>query len=158
MINTSQSKNILNIKAVGVFLLSVIYIPLTSIQIRAQEIAPPTIRPPQSQPRELETLPTLKEILPELPDRTAPDDSDLIRDFANTVFIKKFEIVGSTVFTPEELAKVLKPYTLRRLAFTEILSAQQANRSPLCRSGLYYVGNVCTSPKVRRRYDHHRSH
>ena len=28
--------------------------------------------------------------------------------------------------TPEELAEVLKPYTLRRLSFTEILAAQQA--------------------------------
>ena len=86
----------------------------------------PPVLPPQPQPQEPETLPPLEEILPELENPTAPDDSNRTTDFANTVFVKKFEVVGSTAFTPEELAEVLKPYTLKRLSFSEILAAQEA--------------------------------
>ncbi|MDJ0678467.1 MAG: ShlB/FhaC/HecB family hemolysin secretion/activation protein [Xenococcaceae cyanobacterium MO_167.B52] len=95
----------------------------------AQNVPPPNIPPslpPQTEPVKPETLPPLEQILPEL-EQISPDDSpNIIEDVPNTVFIRKFEIVGSTVFTPEELAEVLKPYTLRRLSFTEILAAQQA--------------------------------
>lgn len=96
--------------------------------VQAQNAPPPTIPPlpPQLPSAEPETLPSLEEILPELEQKTTPDPPDTIKDFFNTFFVKKFEIVGSTVFTPEELAEVLKPYTLRRLSFTEILAAQQA--------------------------------
>ena len=101
------------------------YLLLATDLVKAQNITPIPL-PPQPQPREPETLPKLEEILPELEDRTVPDNSSTIKDFDNTVFVKKFEIVGSTVFTPEELAQVLKPYTLRRLSFAELLTAQRA--------------------------------
>ena len=106
------------------FLASLIYSLLIAKRVEAQ--VAPTILPPQPPPREPKTLPPLEEILPELEDRSVPDDSNTIKDFANTVFVKKFEIVGSTAFTPEELARVLKPYTLRRLSFAELLNAQRA--------------------------------
>ena len=110
-----------------IFLTSTAYLLFVTNSVQAQDSLPPTIPlPPQPQLPEPETLPPLKEILPELEEDSTPDNSDRLRDFNNTVFVKKFEIVGSTVFTPEELAEVLKPYTLRRLSFTEILAAQQA--------------------------------
>lgn len=107
-----------------ILLISTVYLLFVINSVKAQN-APPT-RPPQTTPTEPEPLPTLEEILPGLEDKSAPNTSDQIRDFSNTVFVKKFEIVGSTVFTSEELAKVLEPYTLRRLSFTEIIAAQQA--------------------------------
>ena len=113
-------------KATKVLLISTVYLLLTTRLVKAQDVPldiPPL--PPQSPPAEPETLPPLEDILPEL-EQAVPDDSDTIRDFNNTVFVKKFEIVGSTVFRPEELAVVLKPYTLRRLDFNELLTAQRA--------------------------------
>ena len=113
-------------KVTSVFIASLIYILLTSHLAIAQNPDPAIIPlPPQQPPAEPETLPPIEEILPELDQKSQPDDFDGIRDFANTVLVKKFEIVGSTVFTAEELAAILKPYTLRRLSFSEILAAQQ---------------------------------
>ena len=106
-----------------IFLLSLVYLLSTTKQGKAQ-VRPPVPLPPQPPQPEPETLPPLEEILPEL--EQPPDERDRIIDFSNTVFVNKFEIVGSTVFTPEELAKVLQPYTRRRLSFAEILAAQQA--------------------------------
>ncbi|VEP15473.1 Surface antigen (D15) [Hyella patelloides LEGE 07179] len=86
---------------------------------------PPSL-PPQLEPVEPETLPPLEEIFPELEQTTPRDAPNTVEDAPQTIFVKKFEIVGSTVFTPEELVEVLKPYTMRRLSFTELLAAQQA--------------------------------
>ena len=114
-------------KATTILVTSTVYLLLITNSAQAQNSSPPAIPlPPQPPQPEPETLPPLEEILPELEQNTTPDNFDRTRDFNNTVFVKKFEIVGSTVFTPEELAQVLKPYTLRRLSFTEILAAQQA--------------------------------
>ena len=81
--------------------------------------------PPQPEPLEPERLPPLEEVLPQL-DLPDKDFSDLPENIPQTVFVKKFIVVGSTVFTADELARVLKPYTLRRLSFSELLTAQQA--------------------------------
>ena len=114
-------------KIVKIPLISAIYLLLATDLVKAQNDTPPIPLPPQPEPREPETLPPLEEILPELENPTAPDDSNTtIKDFANTIFVKKFEIVGSTAFTPEELARVLKPFTLKRLSFSEIIAAQKA--------------------------------
>ena len=91
---------------------------------QAQNISPPL--PSQPTPIEPETLPSLDEIIPELEETTPQDSPTVIEGVPQTIFIKKFEIVGSTVFTPEELAVVLKPYSMRSISFTELLAAQQA--------------------------------
>lgn len=108
-----------------IFWLTTAYWLATANLVKAQ--APPTSipLPPQPEPAEPEVLPPLEEVLPELetPLETTPDR---IENAPQTVLVKKFKIVGSTVFTPEQLARVLQPYTLRRLTFTELLAAQQA--------------------------------
>lgn len=101
---------------------------LLTANLAQGQTAPPTLvppLPPQPEPSEPETLPPLEEILPEL-DNTPENAPNGARNRPLTVFVKKFAIAGSTVFTPEELAQVLKPYTLRRLTFSELLAAQQA--------------------------------
>lgn len=103
---------------VNIYLLSII--SLVKAQAEPEIPAPPL--PLQPQPIEPETLPSLEEILPEL-NPTKPDN---LEGTTNKVFVKNFEIVGSTVFTPEELAEVIKTYTMRQISFTEILEAQQA--------------------------------
>ena len=92
---------------------------------QAQNISPPL--PPQPEPIEPEALPPLEEVLPELePTPEQYQYPNTVEDVPQTVFIKKLEIIGSTVFTAEELAKVFEPYTMRRLSFIELLAAQQA--------------------------------
>ena len=107
-------------------LLASLICSLSIVKVAEAQVTPTVPLPPQPQPEEPKTLPPLKDILPELEDRSVPGNFDRIQDFTNTVFVRKFEIVGSTAFTPEELARVLKPYTLRRLSFAELLTAQQA--------------------------------
>ena len=98
--------------------------PIVTIEeTESAPVSPPL--PPTSPPEEPKTLPVLEEILPELeitPENSAPE----VEAVPNTVFVKRFEIVGSTVFTAEEIAKVLEPYSRRTVSFSELLAAQQA--------------------------------
>jgi hemolysin activation/secretion protein len=43
-----------------------------------------------------------------------------------TLTIDRFEVIGSTVFTPEELAAVTAPFTKRPITFAELLQVQDA--------------------------------
>lgn len=109
-----------------IFWLSTIPFLLINPLAEAQDI-PPQL-PPQTQPVEPKPLPSLEEILPQL-ERVTPQEENspnTVEEVPQTVLIRKFEIIGSTAFSAEELAKVLKPYTMRRLSFTELLAAQQA--------------------------------
>ena len=109
------------------WLLAIGYSLSLTSSTQAQNITPPALPLPPSTPQpELETLPSLEEVLPQLEERKPKSSPHIIEAVPQTVLIKKFAIVGSTVFTPEELAVVLQPYVLRRLSFNELLTAQQA--------------------------------
>ena len=97
---------------------------LSIIHLAQAQTSPNIPLPPQNEPPQPEVLPPLDEVLPQLqaPTEITPEG---IEDAPQTVFVKKFVVAGSTVFTAEELAKVLKPYILRRLSFPELLAAQQ---------------------------------
>ena len=113
---------------VNIFCLFTVYSLSIANRAEAQNVPPPSTPPlpPQPQPAEPETLPPLEEILPELEETTPEDAPNKIEGIPQTIFIQKFEIVGNTVFTPEELAVVLEPYTMRNISFTDLLAAQQA--------------------------------
>ena len=123
-------KNIFNGKLTIIRISWLLIIAFLSIPnlAKAQNLSPPTIPPlpPKPEPVEPDTLPPLEEILPELEPTTPEDSFNEIEGVPNTVVVRKFEIVGSTVFTPEELAQVLEPYSMRRISFTELLAAQKA--------------------------------
>ena len=116
------------VKITNIFWLVTLYLLSITNPAKAQNAPPPSTPPlpPQAEPIEPETLPPLEEISPELEETIPEDAPNVIEGVPNTVFVKKFEIVGSTVFTPEELAAVLEPYSMRRISFTELLAAQQA--------------------------------
>ncbi len=44
-------------------------------------------------------------------------------DFSTQIVVKKFEIIGSTVFTPAELAAIIAPLTNRSIGFPQLLQA-----------------------------------
>lgn len=43
-----------------------------------------------------------------------------------TITVNRFEVVGSTVFSPQTLAKVTAPFTNRPISFAELLQAHSA--------------------------------
>jgi hemolysin activation/secretion protein len=84
----------------------------------------PVLPNPQPTP-EAEPLPPIEDVFPQPQNPQTPTQPSL-EDIPGTVIIRKFEVVGSTVFSQEELAAVLKPYTLRPITFAELLEAQRA--------------------------------
>lgn len=106
---------------------------LTIQQCRAQTVNPDLPSPQDVQPPKPQPLPT-----PSPPQRLPPP-SDLLEpsipspipsqplpDIPDTVVIKKFEVVGSTVFSQEELAKRLKPFTNKPITFEQLSQASSA--------------------------------
>ena len=79
---------------------------------------------PETQPA-VEPLPPLEELLPQL--EIAPNSSQpIIEENPGEIIIEQFKVIGSTVFSAEELAAVLEPFTKRAISFAELLQAQEA--------------------------------
>lgn len=69
-------------------------------------------------------LPPPEELLePALPIPTPPES---VPGGLQTINIERFEVVGSTVFTSAQLAKVLEPFTNRPISFAELFQARSA--------------------------------
>lgn len=93
-----------------------------ALPLQAQTIQPVT--PPEQEFEELSPLPPLEENL--LSPEATPEIPATVLPIPDKIIIRKFNVVGNTVFSQEEIDKVLKPYTLRFITFTELLEAQAA--------------------------------
>ncbi|MBW4639571.1 MAG: ShlB/FhaC/HecB family hemolysin secretion/activation protein [Gloeocapsa sp. UFS-A4-WI-NPMV-4B04] len=72
-----------------------------------------------------ETLPPPEELLQSPPPiRTIPTPTP--GEAHETFTVERFNVIGSTVFSPEELNRVLAPFTNRPLTFTELFQARSA--------------------------------
>jgi hemolysin activation/secretion protein len=126
----------------SLLLLQLVGIGLTSIiEIRAAN-AQNIERVPSRETPEIETLPVPPPEPPRLetPTPPLPSPEDLLKPIEPTptpqeelpatipgeITVKRFEFVGSTVFTREQLAEVTKPYTDRPISFSELLQARSA--------------------------------
>jgi hemolysin activation/secretion protein len=89
------------------------------------QTTPQPVLPQPEPPPETEPLPPLEEVLPK-PEQGPATPPSSLEDIPGTTIVRKFEVVGSTVFSEAELAEVLKPYTLRPISFAELLQAQEA--------------------------------
>ena len=86
-------------------------------------------------------LPPPEELLePSSPTPTTPEN---IPGGLRTINVERFEVVGSTVFSPEQLAKVLAPFTNRPISFAELFSARSAITQ------LYFDNGYITSGAYR---------
>jgi len=74
---------------------------------------PPAIPPPLPPPEELLQTPSSPPLAPSAPGQS-PD----------AVVVKKFEVLGSTIFSPEEFAKVTAPFTNRPISLAELFQAR----------------------------------
>ncbi|AFY57566.1 hemolysin activation/secretion protein [Rivularia sp. PCC 7116] len=88
-----------------------------------QDVQPPT---PQTAPtpRLPVPLPPPSELLEPSTPNIAPPQT--LPDIPDTVIIQKFEVVGSTVFSEEKLAAILKPFTNKPITFEQLSQAKSA--------------------------------
>jgi hemolysin activation/secretion protein len=88
----------------------------------AQDILPPS-RQPQPEP----SPPTSQPAPLDLPSPTPSPTPDVLPDGTlSTIQVTRFEVVGSTIFSAEELAKVTQPFTNRPLSFSELSQVSTA--------------------------------
>ncbi|MDZ7970371.1 MAG: ShlB/FhaC/HecB family hemolysin secretion/activation protein [Nostoc sp. DedSLP03] len=87
-----------------------------------QDIQPPIPSPPPS-PEVPQPLPPPAQLLP--PSAPAPTpDTPLPGNFPQTIVVERFEVVGSTVFSAQELAKATAEFTKRPISLTEVYQAR----------------------------------
>ncbi|NEQ97763.1 MAG: ShlB/FhaC/HecB family hemolysin secretion/activation protein, partial [Cyanothece sp. SIO2G6] len=99
-------------------------VPETTLLI-GQRLPPQPTLPDAPPP----SLPDLDELLRSpLSPTPVPDlvPDPILDDTRLTVFVERFEVMGSTVFSDAELAAVLEPFTNRELSLTELYAARSA--------------------------------
>ncbi|HIK19417.1 MAG TPA: BamA/TamA family outer membrane protein [Leptolyngbyaceae cyanobacterium M33_DOE_097] len=79
---------------------------------------------PLPEPRPQPQLPPADDLLRSPPSETPPEIAP--GDDSVTIVVKAFKVVGSTVFSEQQLATVLQPFTNRPLTLTELLQARTA--------------------------------
>ncbi|HLP88471.1 MAG TPA: ShlB/FhaC/HecB family hemolysin secretion/activation protein [Nostocaceae cyanobacterium] len=83
------------------------------------QVPPPSSLPlPQLPP----TLPPPSDLLPPTP--TTPAPNQLPPDVPQTIVVERFEVVGSTVFSPQELAEVTEEFTNRPISLAELFQVR----------------------------------
>jgi hemolysin activation/secretion protein len=87
-----------------------------------QDIQPPTPSPLPS-PEIPQPLPPPAELLPPSAPTPTPD-APLPGNFPQTIVVERFEVVGSTVFSAQELALATAEFTKRPISLTEVYQAR----------------------------------
>jgi len=89
-----------------------------------QDVQPSFPAPPSPAPEIPQQLPAPEQLLQ--PPQTTPTPPENSPGVPQTITVEKFVVVGSTVFSPEQLEKVLAPYTNRPISFAELFQARSA--------------------------------
>ncbi len=105
-----------------------------------QRPAPQPTEPPQP------ILPPSQEILPKSPVPNLPSQPTPSRDLPTSIVIKRFNVTGSTVFTPADFAQITAKFANRPLDFAQLLQVsseitQLYVRNGYINSGAYIPGN-----------------
>ncbi|GAB4366664.1 MAG: ShlB/FhaC/HecB family hemolysin secretion/activation protein [Elainellaceae cyanobacterium] len=84
--------------------------------------------PPLSPPEPLPEPPLQDELPPpsELLPQPLPAEPLAPGEIPAAIRVEQFEVIGSTIFSPEELAEVTEPFTGRDLSFAELLQVRSA--------------------------------
>lgn len=88
-----------------------------------QDVLPPTEQTPAPPPTPA-PLPPPEDLLqpPSVPATPEPSPGEVPAN----ITVERFEVKGSSVFSPEEFAKVLAPFTKRPISFAELFQARSA--------------------------------
>ena len=103
--------------------------PDVDLPVEADDLPPDLQRPdpaPQQRPLPdaLPRLPAPEQLLPQ--PQTPQPLAEPPSPGPSTIRVDRFEVIGSTVFSAEELAEVTEPFTDRDLTFAELLQARSA--------------------------------
>ena len=82
----------------------------------------PLNKPPDEEPQEVKPLPSLEEILPqpqETPSQPSPWEA-----IPGKITVSQFQIIGSTVFTPEKFTEILQNYINKPITFAQLIEVQ----------------------------------
>ncbi|PZU97908.1 MAG: hemolysin activation/secretion protein [Pseudanabaena sp.] len=109
--------------------------PLFAQSIRPSELIPPTPLRPEETPR---LLPPADQLL--VPNNPQIEPNLDLPDSRDTFIVREFRIVGSTVFSTEQLATVVKSFTNRPISFSELLQARAAIADLYIRNGYITSG------------------
>ncbi len=126
-------------------IISIAYSSIKPIIVQGQNLPSPPL-PQRQQPSTPERLSPLPEIFPS-PDVSNPSFVLPPEGIPGTILIKRFEIVGNTVFDPEEITRLTEPYTLRQISFIEL---QEVTRkiSQLYRENGYITSGAVILPQI----------
>ncbi|NET16959.1 MAG: ShlB/FhaC/HecB family hemolysin secretion/activation protein [Okeania sp. SIO1H6] len=107
-----------------VWIIILIFFPYFSVSKPAiAQITPRPVNPiPQPLPQ-IEPLPSPDDLLQPQPVPSLSPQSPPLQ-IPGKITVTQFAVIGSTVFSPTQLAEVLKPFTDRPISFAELLEAQ----------------------------------
>lgn len=113
-----------------------------------QDVIPP-IEPTLPATPTPEKLPPPEDLLQSPPPiRTTP--TPIPGEARETFTVERFNIVGSTVFSPKQLDAVLAPFTNRLLTFTELLQARSEITQLYIDSGYITSGALIPPQTIRK--------
>ncbi len=110
-----------------------------------QDIIPP-IQPSPAQIPKPKPLPPPEQLLP--PDESNPKTpAPIPENVPRNVAVQRFEVIGSTVFSPKQLGLVLAPFTKRTLSLAELFQARSAITQLYIDNG-YITSGAFISPQT----------
>jgi hemolysin activation/secretion protein len=92
-------------------------------QLPAPQDVQPPIPSPLPSPELPQRLPPPAELLPPSTPTPTPEET-LPNKFPQTITVERFEIIGSTVFSPEQLAEATAEFTKRPISLNEVYQAR----------------------------------
>ncbi|WZF22031.1 POTRA domain-containing protein (plasmid) [Nostoc sp. UHCC 0302] len=115
------------------------------------QVIPRDVQPPSNaplQPQEPQQPPPSPQLL--APSTPAPTpDEQFPSNTSGTFIVKKFEVVGSTVFSQQELAKVLEEFTNRPISLDELYLARKKISDLYISKGYIRCGAYIPPQKIR---------
>ncbi len=125
-------------------------LPTSTFILSQQQLPPPQdLQPPVPSPvpsPELpQPLPPPAELFPSSIPTPTPDEP-LPGKFPQTIIVERFEVIGSTVFSPEELALATAEFTKRPISLAEVYQARSKITDLYVRNGYITSGAYHPTP------------
>jgi hemolysin activation/secretion protein len=107
------------------YLIAIVWLPIypsISLAQTSPGLPSPVFQRPAPTPKEPEPLlPPLQQILPVTPNPNLPSQPAPASEVTEQITVKRFEVIGSTVFSAAELAKITAPLTNKPIDFSQLL-------------------------------------
>lgn len=147
---TNQPQNLaLTAKRCILILITGLILGFHPQRLAAQEV-PIEVKPPSAQPlpepQRLPALPPPEQLLPTTPQSpTQPDINP--QTLAETLIVERFEFVGNTVFSTQELANLTAGYLKRPITFNDLLKIRSELTKLYVDKG-YFTSGVIIPPQA----------